>query len=36
MRTDRGHGVEVKYMRCLDARLCNMHGKGSQHEVSMW
>ena len=35
MRTDRGHRVEMKYMRDLDARLCDMHDKGSQHEVSM-
>ena len=35
MRTDRGHRVEMKYMRRLDARLCDMHGKESQHEVSM-
>ena len=22
-------------MRCLDARLCDMHGEGSRHEVNM-
>ena len=28
MRTDRGHRVEMKYMRHLDVRLYDMHGKG--------
>ena len=26
---DRGHRAEMKYMRCLDVRLCDMHGEGS-------
>ena len=29
MRQDRGYRVEMKYMRRLDARLCDMHGEGS-------
>ena len=35
MRMDRGHRVEMKYMRCLDVRLCNMHGEGDRYEVTM-
>ena len=29
MRQDRGYRAEMKYMRHLDAWLCDMHGDGS-------
>ena len=35
MRRDRGYRAEMKCMRRLDARLCDMHDEGSCHKVNM-
>ena len=33
MRQDRGHRAEMKYMRCLDARLCESLRPGVVHRI---